>query len=71
MISQRKPITNQLRMIDPVNNIYALDSDPGLFKFKNNILMNLGKVIEKQLTMDETTFNKTVAKKIIEEQLGG
>ena len=60
MISQRKPITNFLRKIDEKNQIYALDSDPGLFVFRNMILMDLGKVIEKQLTMRRQDFEEAL-----------
>lgn len=35
-----------LRRIDKEKNIYALDSDSGLFKYSNMILMDLGKVME-------------------------
>ncbi|KRX00122.1 hypothetical protein PPERSA_10621 [Pseudocohnilembus persalinus] len=62
MISQRKPITNMLRRIDKDKNIYALDSDSGLFKYSNMILMDLGKVMENQYCLDPETFKKTLMK---------
>lgn len=62
MISQRKPITNFLRKVDKENGIYALDSDSGLFKFKNNILMSLGKVLERSITLPADIFNKALLK---------
>lgn len=56
MISQRKPITNYIRKIDKEKGIYALDGDPGLFKIKNQVLMDLGKIMENQLCLEPETF---------------
>lgn len=47
MISQRKPITNIVKKIDAEKGIYAFDSDPGIFKNKETVLMALGKVMER------------------------
>ncbi len=63
MISQRKPVTNFIRKIDEENQIYAIDSDPGLFKIRNGILMEMGKVVEKTLTLDPDTFRSILLKK--------
>ena len=35
-----------VRIIDKENKIYALDGDSGLFKSKNVLLMDLGKIME-------------------------
>jgi len=37
-----------------------LDSDKGIFLQKNQILMELGKVIERSLTMEKDTFKRTL-----------
>lgn len=62
MISQRKPITNYLRKIDAENGIYALDSDSGLFTFKNNILLSMGKILERSMTLSPEQFKKVLLK---------
>lgn len=49
MISFRKPVTVFLRKKN--ENIYALDSDNGIFHPEERILMDLGKIMESQLTM--------------------
>ncbi|KAL4427251.1 hypothetical protein ABPG74_011487 [Tetrahymena malaccensis] len=70
MISQRKPTSNMLRKLDPKNGIYALDSDSGLFETPNQILMDLGKVMERQLTLDPETFRNGLLKNSpVKEQL--
>lgn len=51
MMSQRKPITNLIRKVDAKKGIYAFDSDKGLFKTEDNVLMGLGKVMERQFCM--------------------
>jgi hypothetical protein len=56
MISQRKPVTNYLRKLDEKHGIYALDGDPGLFFYRNALLMDLGKVLERFLTLPAETF---------------
>ncbi|EGR34709.1 mitochondrial mRNA processing protein, putative [Ichthyophthirius multifiliis] len=62
MISQRKPTTNYLRRLDKEKGIYAFDSDSGIFEAPNKILMDLGKILEKQLTLDEQTFKDALLK---------
>lgn len=62
MISQRKPTTNFLRKIDKDLGIYALDSDSGLFNENNNILMQLGKIIERSLTLSPKEFKDILLK---------
>jgi len=57
MISQRKPVTNFLRKLDEKHGIYALDGDPGLFFYRNALLMDLGKVLERFLTLTPEVFN--------------
>lgn len=51
-----------LRKLDHKNGIYALDSDKGLFESPNQILMGLGKIMERQLTLDATTFRNSLSK---------
>ena len=51
-----------IRKLDPKNGIYAFDSDNGLFDSKNKVLMDLGKVMERQLTLDPVTFNNALSK---------
>jgi hypothetical protein len=62
MISQRKPVTNYIRRIDKENEIYAMDSDPGIFFANNTILMELGKIMEKQLCLTPEQFNKNLVR---------
>jgi len=38
--------------------MFAMDSDSGLFKNEDNVLMKLGKVVEKQLTLSKDEFEK-------------
>ena len=48
MVSQRKPVTNIITRIGGKgSNMYAMDSDSGLFKNNENVLMKLGKVVER------------------------
>ena len=63
MISQRKPATNFLRKLDQKNDIYAFDSDPGIFYYKNAILMDLGKVLERFLTLTPEVFTDVLLTK--------
>lgn len=58
MISQRKPITNIIRKVDAEKGIYAFDSDPGLFRNKETVLMGLGKVMERQFCMTQKDFEE-------------
>ena len=62
MVSVRKPTTNLIKPIDKENGIYAIDSDPGIFKMRYNILSDLGKVMERQLTMNKEDFEKAFVK---------
>lgn len=63
MISQRKPTTSILRILDKEKEIYALDSDSGIFTFKNMVLLDLGKILERFLTLSETDFRSALVKK--------
>lgn len=58
MLSQRKPSTNIIKPLDREAGIWAIDSDPGIFKMRHTILSDLGKVLERQLTMKEKDFNE-------------
>eukprot|EP01017_Pseudomicrothorax_dubius_P050461 TRINITY_DN9566_c0_g1_i2.p1 TRINITY_DN9566_c0_g1~~TRINITY_DN9566_c0_g1_i2.p1 ORF type:complete len:630 (-),score=137.85 TRINITY_DN9566_c0_g1_i2:37-1926(-) len=62
MISQRKPVTTYLRPIDKAKDIWALDSDSGIFQITNSILIDLGKVIERSLTTSAEEFNSILLK---------
>ena len=62
MVSQRKPTTNFLRKLDKEANLYALDNDSGLFLSNNNILMDIGKIVERSLTLDANIFNEVLSK---------
>jgi hypothetical protein len=61
MISQRKPITFLLKKVG--DNIFALDSDKGIFKYEYTVLMDLGKIVERSLTMTSEAFRGTFLKK--------
>ena len=63
MVSQRKPVTNIVTRIGGKgSNMYAMDSDSGLFKNQENVLMKLGKVVERQLTLTKDEFEKNFVK---------
>ncbi len=72
MISQRKPITNYLSripgekelwvIIESIIFIKAFDSDKGYFNYSNTILMELGKILERSITMKGDTFKKVLLK---------
>lgn len=51
-----------LRVIDRKAGVYALDSESGIFKSSNIILMELGKILERSLTMDPETFKRSLLK---------
>ena len=51
-----------LRVIDRKAGIYALDSESSIFKSSNIILMELGKILERSLTMDSETFKRSLLK---------
>lgn len=61
MISQRKPVTVVLSYVDREKDIMAVDSDSGLFSFNEPILMNLGKIIERSLTMTPEAFHSALS----------
>lgn len=63
MISQRKPVTNFIRKLDEENEIYAFDSDPGIFYEKNSLLLDLGKVLERFLTLPQDVFKEALLSK--------
>lgn len=69
MVSQRKPITNIIRRIDSDKKIYAMDSDTNPFNSKIEILLFLGKVLERMYTMPVDDFNQTLLKKY-EKEIG-
>jgi hypothetical protein len=52
MISQRKPISNYIhRTMQPNGKyLYSVDGDSGIFRM-SEILMNVGKIVERQLTI--------------------
>lgn len=69
MVSQRKPSCNLVRCIDKQAGIYAVESDPGIFKNKYNILSDLGKIMERQLTMTKEEFEKSFVKGKVDPEL--
>ncbi|CAI2386460.1 unnamed protein product [Moneuplotes crassus] len=56
MISQRKPNSIFLKMIDPEKKIYAIDSDSGFSEPSNMVLLKMGKYMEKMLQYDAEEF---------------
>lgn len=63
MNAQRRPYTNFFRVVDKEKDIWALDSDNGVFYPDHKILMDLGKILERVYTMEpdhyEGVFSKT------------
>lgn len=57
MNMQKKPATNFLRCINKEEDIWALDSDNGVFYPDHKILMDLGKILERVYTMEPDEFN--------------
>jgi hypothetical protein len=51
-----------LKILDKEKGIYALDSDKGIFVQKNIVLMELGKVLERSITMEKEVFKRTLLK---------
>lgn len=60
MISQRKPVTNILRKVAP--GVYAMDSDSNPFNSRIDMLLDLGKVLERMYIMDPDHFNRNLMK---------
>ena len=60
MVSQRKPNTIFLRQITDArgNSVYAIDSDSGFTEQSNEVLLKMGKYMEKMFTTDCDTFNE-------------
>ena len=56
MNAQRKPSSSFLRCVDKENDIYALDSDSGVFPPYHKILMDMGNILEKVYTMEPEHF---------------
>jgi hypothetical protein len=61
MGSQRKPITNIVRNLG--DGLWAMDSDSSPFHSNVEILMEMGKVLERMYTMDIDRFNKAFLEK--------
>lgn len=64
MISQRKPVTKLVRKIG--TNLYAMDSDSEPFASRMEILLFLGKVLEKMYTMERDEFNESMVKRFMD-----
>jgi len=58
MISQRKPNSIFLKMIDPKNRTYAIDSDSGFSEPSNMVLLKMGKYMEKMIQYDADEFRE-------------
>jgi hypothetical protein len=56
MISQRKPVTAIVRHIS--DGIYGMDSDKGPLETVEKILMEMGKILENQITLPVDVFEK-------------
>ena len=57
MISQRKPNTLFLTQRDRGEKLYSLDGDSGFIEPSNEVLLKMGKYMEKMLTTDWKYFN--------------
>ena len=59
MLSQRKPNTIFLRKVptDSHQELYAVDSDAGFAEPSNEVLLKMGKYMEKMFTTDADFFN--------------
>ena len=59
MLSQRKPNTIFLRKIKTGSHgdLYAVDSDAGFAEPSNEVLLKMGKYMEKMFTTDVDFFN--------------
>lgn len=62
MVSQRKPSTCFIKPIDKKEGIYALESDNGIFVKPTAVLSDLGKIVERQLTMSPEDFERSLVK---------
>lgn len=62
MSSQKKGTTSFLRCVDPAEDLWALDSDSGLFVYNHQILLDMGRVIEKMCAMEMDRFTKLFVK---------
>ena len=69
MSSQRKPITNIVRKME--NNLYAMDSDKSPFESNVQVLMDMGKILERMYTMDIDRFRKCFINGYKEENIEG
>ena len=67
MVSQRKPSTCFIKPVDKEKGIYALESDNGIFIKPTAVLSDLGKVVERQLTMSEEEFERSLVRGKIDE----
>ena len=56
MVSQRKPSSVFLRMIDKEQKIYAIDSDSGFAEPSNIVLLKMGKYMEKMIQNEADDF---------------
>jgi Mitochondrial protein Pet127 len=60
MLSQRKPNTIFLRQLptDNGSDLFSIDSDSGFTESSNEVLLKMGKYMEKMFTTDADYFNK-------------
>eukprot|EP00003_Mantamonas_plastica_P030884 TRINITY_DN7803_c0_g1_i2.p1 TRINITY_DN7803_c0_g1~~TRINITY_DN7803_c0_g1_i2.p1 ORF type:complete len:184 (-),score=62.70 TRINITY_DN7803_c0_g1_i2:113-664(-) len=54
-----KPVSVYLR---PKDGVYSIDSDPGSEAPNNQILLDLGKILERMLTMESEEFKQSMLK---------
>jgi len=56
MVSQRKPNTVFLSVLDKEKNLYSVDGDSGIQDGENIVLMKMGKYMESMMTFDHAFF---------------
>lgn len=62
MNAQKKPYTSFMKCLDKEKNLWAFDSDSGMFTPNHLILIQMGKILERVYTMEPDHFNATFIK---------
>lgn len=62
MNAQKKPYTSFMKCVDKEKNVWAFDSDSGMFAPNHLILIQMGKILERVYTMEPDHFNATFIK---------
>jgi hypothetical protein len=57
MVSQRKPNTVFLKLLDKQTGLYSVDGDSGFTEQSNIVLLKMGKYMESMMTIDKDFFN--------------